>query len=244
MKVGFKHIRSVMLLLTGCFGILSAGAHVKRAEVYNACVPVVLNRTHNVVAECCIEHDGVSPARLDGIEVRLGGLSSGEVRSVRLLYTGTMSALLSRSTSYAMRDEFRRLGGGQRLYADPGYAIEQDAVGPVISSLLSLTSGRQLVKGRNYFYVSVETDIERIGSLSRPFTLEVTGIRVNGESVAFASSGSTTTGGAFRSASTATTGSMPTAFRDWSRPRRVRCWGSTTCGTARVSTCRSTSTSD
>lgn len=192
MKVGFKHIRSVMLLLTGCFGILSAGAHVKRAEVYNACVPVVLDRTHNVVAEFCIEHDGVSPARLDGIEVRLGGLSSGEVRSVRLLCTGTMSALLSRSTSYAMRDEFRRLGGGQRLYADPGYAIEQDVVTPVTGDRLSLTSGRQLVKGRNYFYVSVESDIERLGDLSRPFTLEVTGIRVNGASVAFASSGSTT----------------------------------------------------
>lgn len=136
MKVGFKHIRSVTLLLAGCLGILSAGAHVKRAEVYNACVPVVLGRTHNVVAECCIEHDGLVPARLDAVEVRLGGVPAAEVRTVRLLYTGTMSALLSRSTSYAMRDEFRRLGGGQRLYADPDYAVEQSAAARVPTEAL------------------------------------------------------------------------------------------------------------
>lgn len=192
MKVGFKHIRSVTLLLAGCLGILSAGAHVKRAEVYNACVPVVLGRTHNVVAECCIEHDGLVPARLDAVEVRLGGVPAAEVRTVRLLYTGTMSALLSRSTSYAMRDEFRRLGGGQRLYADPDYAVEQSAAAPGADGSLALRSGQQLVKGRNYFYVSVESDIERVEELSRPFTLEITGILVDGRRVELSSSGDTT----------------------------------------------------
>lgn len=192
MKVGFKHIRSVMLLLAGCLGILPAGAHVKRAEVYNACVPVVLDRTHNVVAECCIEHDGLAPARLDAVEVRLGGVPAVEVRTVRLLYTGTMSALLSRSTSYAMRDEFRRLGGGQRLYADPDYAVEQSAAAPGADGSLALRSGQQLVKGRNYFYVSVESDIERVEELSQPFTLEITGILVDGRRVELSSSGDTT----------------------------------------------------
>lgn len=192
MKVGFKHIRSVTLLLAGCLGILPAGAHVKRAEVYNACVPVVLGRTHNVVAECCIEHDGLAPARLDAVEVRLGGVPAAEVRTVRLLYTGTMSALLSRSTSYAMRDEFRRLGGGQRLYADPDYAVEQSAAAPGADGSLALRSGQQLVKGRNYFYVSVESDIERVEELSQPFTLEITGILVDGRRVGLSSSGDTT----------------------------------------------------
>lgn len=192
MKVGFKHIRSVTLLLAGCLGILPAGAHVKRAEVYNACVPVVLGRTHNVVAECCIEHDGLAPARLDAVEVRLGGVPAAEVRTVRLLYTGTMSALLSRSTSYAMRDEFRRLGGGQRLYADPDYAVEQSAAAPGADGSLALRSGQQLVKGRNYFYVSVESDIERVEELSQPFTLEITGILVDGRRVELSSSGDTT----------------------------------------------------
>lgn len=191
MKTGGKFIRNVMLL-AGSLGILPIFAHVRRAEIYNACVPVILGRTHNIVAECCIEHDGFTSARLDAVELRLGGVSSGEIRTVRLLYTGTMSALLSRSTSYAMRDEFRRLGGGQRVYADPDYAVEQSAAAPGADGSLALRSGQPLVKGRNYFYVSVESDIERVEELSSPFTLEITGIWVDGRRVEFSSSGGTT----------------------------------------------------
>ena len=127
---------------------------------------------------------------LDGVGVRLSGIPLRAVRDLRLMYTGTMSAVLSRTTSYAMKTLWSQTGSIQMLYADPHYAIEQSCVRPASSSSagpaeFSLLSGQKLTKGKNWFYVSISIDPKKIPDLSMVYTLEVTGVSVNGSPVEF-----------------------------------------------------------
>lgn len=189
MRAGLIYLRSVMLLAAGCLTVLPAAASASRAELYHTRVPVILGETHNVVAEFCLEEEGNSPSCLDAVEIRIEGVAPEAIRAVRLLYTGTMSATLSRTTSYAMRDEFRRLGGGQRLYADPAYAVEQAVGRPDADGRLRLVSGQRLVKGRNWFYVSLEADGSKVLELSEPFRLEIVQVEADGRRVETTASG-------------------------------------------------------
>lgn len=177
-----------------------------KANVTDVHVPTVLGQEYNVVAEICLEcpahmepdspsGDGfVSIGKdgyvLDGVEVRLSGIPLRAVRNLRLMYTGTMSAVLSRTTSYAMKTLWSQTGSTQMLYADPHYATEQSCIRPASSSSagqaeLYLPSGQKLTRGRNWFYVSIGIDSRRIPDLSMVYSLEVTGVSVNGSPVEF-----------------------------------------------------------
>ena len=121
-----------------------------KANVMDVHVPTVLGQEYNVVAEICLEcparmdPDNASGAGdtsvkkdgyvLDRVEVMLEGIPMKAVRDLRLMYTGTMSAVLSRTTSYAMKTLWSQTGSIQMLYADPHYAIEQSCIRPVSSS--------------------------------------------------------------------------------------------------------------
>lgn len=177
-----------------------------KANVMDVHVPTVLGQEYNVVAEICLEcpagmdPDNASGAGyvslgedgyvLDRVEVKLEGIPMKAVRDLRLMYTGTMSAVLSRTTSYAMKTLVAQSGSAQMLYADPHYAIEQSCIRPVSSSSAGpaeffLPSGQKLTIGRNWFYVSISIDPRRIPDLSMVYTIEVTGVSVNGSPVEF-----------------------------------------------------------
>lgn len=146
----FVNIQTAALLLAGCFGVLSAEARETRVQVHNACIPVMTDRPFNVVAEICIENRGAEPVVFDGASVALrNGPASGVVRSLRLVYTGTMSALWSRTTSGAMKDQFKRLGGSQTIYCDPGYALPQPEIRPSATGTVWLPAGLRLPIGRH-----------------------------------------------------------------------------------------------
>lgn len=170
-------------------------------------VPTVLGRDYNVVAEICIEcpasgmESGLKSGAgetsgkggeyvLDGVEVALEGIPLRAVQDIRLMYTGTMSAVLSRTTSYAMKTLVAQTGSSRMLYADPHYAIEQSCVRSAASSSSGpaefyLSSDQRLVKGKNWFYVSISVDPRRIPDLSMVYRLEVTGVSVNGSPVEY-----------------------------------------------------------
>lgn len=192
------------LSLTGSPAAISPVAI--EANVMDVHVPTVPGQEYNVVAEICLEcpagmetdspsGDGyVSLGKdgyvLDGVEVRLAGIPMRAVRNLRLMYTGTMSAVLSRTTSYAMKTLWAQTGSTQMLYADPHYAIEQSRIRPASSSSAGpaeyfLPSGQKLAKGRNWFYVSISIDPKKVPDLSMVYSLEVTGVSVNGSPVEF-----------------------------------------------------------
>ena len=89
-------------------------------KVHNTVIPVMLGRDYNVVAEFCIDCASPGGKILDDVRVRVGGLPDGALGNVSLVYTGTMSALYSRTTSYVIKDAFYRMGASQRIYCDPG----------------------------------------------------------------------------------------------------------------------------
>lgn len=195
---------AAVILSTGLSSAGNISYDAVTADVIDVHVPTVLGQEYNVVAEICVEcparMDPDSPSGdgyvsggndgyvLDGVEVKLEGIPLRAVRDLRLMYTGTMSAVLSRTTSYAMKTLWSQTGSTQMLYADPHYAIEQSCVRPASSSSagpaeFSLPSGQKLTKGKNWFYVSISIDPKKIQDLSMVYTLEVTGVSVNGSPV-------------------------------------------------------------
>lgn len=182
----FVNIRIAALLLAGCFSILSATAHETRIQVHNACIPVMTDRSFNIVAEICVENQDAEPVVFDGASITLGDRSSSRaVRSLRLVYTGTMSALWSRTSSWAMKEQFKRLGGCQTIYCDPGYALPQPEVRPDTTGAVWLPAGLRLPKGHHYFYVSATIDSDAMNALSDTFELTVTRIGIGGSNSTF-----------------------------------------------------------
>ena len=162
-----------------CCGQIQAADTVR---VHNTVLPVMTDREYNVVAEFCIENPDAKEITVDEVKVSLGGsLGKQALRNVSLVYTGTMSALYSKTTSYVIKDAFYRMGASQRIYCDPGYAILKHSVKPSSDGAAELKAGQKLVKGKNWFYVSVSVDGKRIEDLTETFTLDITDIKINGK---------------------------------------------------------------
>ena len=159
-------------------------------RVHNTVLPVMFGRECNVVAEFCIESSAPGEKTLDGIRVTVDGLPYDAFRNVSLVYTGTMSALYSRTTSYVIKDAFYRMGASQRIYCDPGYAVLKSSARPVPGEVFSLPAGQKLVKGKNWFYVSVSVDEKYVDDISGGFSLEVEEVSVDGKPAVLMNEGS------------------------------------------------------
>ena len=145
MKCFFPFVSGVFCLLpvmsSGASGAELSDAPVPvEVTVKNLNVPTVVGRDFNVVAEIHIDNDSpgpgagnaasAGPAVLDEVCVTLSGLPRKAVRNVKLMYTGTMSAIHSRTTSFAMRTLVSQTGSQQMLFADSHYALELCSVRP------------------------------------------------------------------------------------------------------------------
>ena len=106
---------SIALLYLG----LAAQAGIPEVKIFTPGIPVVTGREYDVVTEICIVSDGTDT--LDRIDCSVADLDPVTLRSARVVYTGTMSAIRSRTTSYVLKDLGKRLGGGQMLCAGEGF---------------------------------------------------------------------------------------------------------------------------
>ena len=146
------------------------------ARVYYPTVPVIAGRDFNAVAEICILSDGKEV--LEYVDVRLDGIPEDAVRSLDLMYSGTMSVIRSRTTSYVLIDDARRNGGGQDIWCDPDFV--ERAGSAAADEKERIHCAKALVAGENYFYVSVSVDPERVGDISNLFRLEVSAVSAGG----------------------------------------------------------------
>ena len=95
--------RTILLLM---LTILSAAASANdRIKVHNTRIPVITDRPHNILAEITID-DGEGSS-LEFIDICINGLDSKAVNNVKVMYTGTMSALYSRTSSFIMKEKWR-----------------------------------------------------------------------------------------------------------------------------------------
>ena len=224
MKCFFPFVSGVFCLLpvmsSGASGAELSDAPVPvEVTVKNLNVPTVVGRDFNVVAEIHIDNDSpgpgagnaasAGPAVLDEVCVTLSGLPRKAVRNVKLMYTGTMSAIHSRTTSFAMRTLVSQTGSQQMLFADSHYALELCSVRPSARDSeyasgrpgavvrpgsgdafrMSLSAQQPLVKGDNWFYVSVSVDPRHIEDMSSVYSLSVDEVAVSGKTSAGASAG-------------------------------------------------------
>ena len=172
-------------VLLAVFAMASWAAGLQAADtlrIHNTVLPVMPDRDYNVVAEFCIDNTDAADITVNEVKVKLGGdLLESAVRNVSLVYTGTMSALYSKTTSYVIKDAFYRIGASQRIYCDPGYSILKYSGKPSDDGTAGLTADQKLVKGKNWFYISVSVDSRHIEDLTDTFSLEVTDVRINGQ---------------------------------------------------------------
>ena len=164
-------------LLPAVFPSIIRAGNVK---VTNLCIPTVIGQEYNMTALLCIENDGSGDMTLDGVTVRLSGLPPKTFSDVSLLYTGTMPPVYSKTQSLAIRTQFSNIGASQRVWCHPDYAMLQDSGRPDKEGRLALVSGKRLVKGRNWFYVSVSIGRSAAKDISSEYRLEVEQVLVNG----------------------------------------------------------------
>ena len=169
---------SIALLYLG----LAAQAGIPEVKIFTPGIPVVTGREYDVVTEICIVSDGTDT--LDRIDCSVADLDPVTLRSARVVYTGTMSAIRSRTTSYVLKDQGKRLGGGQMLCAGEGFGKVLHVVHPTGQSF-RIPVGKKLVKGRNYFHISLEITPRTIEELAPPFSLRIEQISVNGRESPF-----------------------------------------------------------
>lgn len=149
-------------------------------DVKNVCIPVLVGECSGPLAVLCIDNASGEDLTLDGVTVAVSGLPEAAVKDVSLLYTGTMSPLHSETESQAIKSVFARCGGSQRIFSEPDYAMLQDRRKPGRDGTVFLGSGKRLVKGRNWFHVSLNLDGAGIPDLSAVCRLEVTEARIDG----------------------------------------------------------------
>ena len=160
-------------------------------SVFNPKIPLILDKEYNIVSEITVPSDGETT--LDEVDFRISGISADAVRSVRLMYSGTASAIPDRTTSIGIQAGSSRWGGGNPMWHSPSYVMEADCLLPEDGQdgLFILSDRIPLVKGDNYFYVSLEVDSSFLDDLSSTFSAGVEGVVVSGKSMPLSVSGDT-----------------------------------------------------
>lgn len=155
-------------------------------KIHHIATPVLLGQSHNALVEICVDNSDGSYAELETVDIQLSGaLPHSAISNLRLLYTGTMSTRYLNTTSWAMKDQFRRLGGSMNLHRHSNYAIEKCKVTRCKSDEILLVGNQKLVKGKNYFLISTEIASRKINNLTATFKVDVKSIQIDGEKLSF-----------------------------------------------------------
>ena len=167
------------LFILACTATLSAQPKIRS---YNPRIPVVTDRPYNILAEITIDDDGNST--LDHVDLMITGLPEKAIKNVKLMYTGTMSAIHSKTSSFVMHEKWRDVAGGQMIWCHPSYAIERTEVRRIADGdTFRLECGDRLYPGKNHYYISMEINGRKIRDLSREFRMEIKGIGLDGASL-------------------------------------------------------------
>lgn len=147
-------------------------------QVHNPRIPVVLDREYNVVSEIVIPRE--APGKVSGsVEVSLEGVPLKAVRDVRLVYTGTVSPVHSRTNSNIIKSSGRIWGAGEYPWYASRSAFTLCRLKPR-SGKVVLPFDRELVKGENHFYVSLNIASSKV-DLAGTFSCRVSGVTLGGE---------------------------------------------------------------
>ena len=149
-------------------------------EVHNPRIPLILDQEYNVVSEIMIPCKETGQVKGE-VEVTFDGIPLKAVKKVSLVSTGTVSPLVSKSTSQVVRNHVRDWSGGADEWRNPRYSIEYCSVRPEGKGAMGtvrLPFDRTLVKGENYLYVSLEVASKKV-DLSGTFSCKVNSVTLD-----------------------------------------------------------------
>ena len=164
------------LMLAACS--FTQPASSQEVTVFSPAIPVVIDREYNILTEIKIVCKD-SASVLNEVEIHFGGLPMKAVRSIRLIGTGTASAIHSRSTNFVLKSEVKRIGGGQNVWCNPSFVKVLAEKKSATKEKLTLSPRAKLRKGDNYMYVSARIDGAQLTDISAPFTVTVDKIVIN-----------------------------------------------------------------
>ena len=165
------------LMLAAC--VCGQPVLAQNVSVHSPVIPVVTDREYNILSEIrivCANDTSV----LDEVTLNVEGLPARAIRNIRLMGTGTMSAIRSRSKSYVLQSEGKRLGGGQNVWCNPAFAKEIVCRKRPKTGEIRLPATFRLNKGDNYLYVSLSVVGKRVPDISAPFDFRVKSVYVDG----------------------------------------------------------------
>ncbi|MEG1562622.1 MAG: sialidase family protein [Bacteroides sp.] len=167
-----KYLLCVLFILNN-FASYAAGEVV--AKVYDAELPVLINKKDNILCEIIIE----SPQggeMLNELTFAQQGLNVTTNAFTRIFYSGTSSVMRSRTPSQAIYAGVKDAGGSQLFYCHPSYSIlKKEQKG--LSTVNRLSIQTKLVKGLNYFWISLQLDPAT--SLNDSFTIGIKNVKIN-----------------------------------------------------------------
>ena len=178
----------IITLLVAAVTLVVAAA--QQAKVFNPTFPVLVDRPYNIVCEITIDAADAVGRKIDAVDVHINGIEDSAVRNVRLMYSGTMSSIRSRSTCFVMKDQVKKAGGGQMVWCDPDFVCQTDCV-ELKEGKVRLACGKKLVRGNNFMYVSMEIDPAAVKDMSVPINVQVDSVIVDGNAVEVTVEGST-----------------------------------------------------
>lgn len=169
-----KYLITCLLLLCG----FESYAQRQIAYVYDAELPLLINKTDNIICEIMIESATGKEILNEFTFVQKGIPSTANMFS-RTYYSGTSSVMRSRTPSQAIYDGVTTHGGSQSFYCHPSYAIKKHE--QVLRAENIFPVQTKLVKGKNFFWVSMQLTPET--SLDTRFTISVSKVKVDGREI-------------------------------------------------------------
>ena len=170
--------RTILLLI---LTMLSAAAAAnERIRIHNTRIPVITDRSHNILAEITIA-DGEGSS-LEFIDLCIRGINSKSIRNVKVMYTGTMSALHSRTSSFIMQEKWRDIAGSQTIWCNPSFATEAGNISRFKEGeTFRIECPKTLFPGKNHFYISMEINGRKVSDYSKEFLLEIKALGIDGK---------------------------------------------------------------
>lgn len=149
------------------------------AHVYDAELPVLINKAENLVCEIMIESESGGEV-LNEFTLVQEGIFPVAGMAARVFYSGTSSAMRSRTPSQAIQSGVTAYGGSQAFYCHPSYSIKKCEQPLSMENVFPAQT--KLVRGENYFWVSLQLTPET--SLDTRFSISVKHVTVNGKEIA------------------------------------------------------------
>ena len=165
--------RTILLLI---LTMLSAAAAAnERIRIHNTRIPVITDRSHNILAEITIA-DGEGSS-LEFIDLCIRGINSKSVRNVKV-----MSALHSRTSSFIMQEKWRDIAGSQTIWCNPSFATEAGNISRFKEGeTFRIECPKTLFPGKNHFYISMEVNGRKVSDYSKEFLLEIKALGIDGK---------------------------------------------------------------